>query len=314
MKISKFLPNKIRTNQDIADAHPEYSIDKISNKIGISKRHVASDDEFVSDMGTKAAESLFDKFKIDKNIVDFLILVTQSPDYLLPATSSIIHANLNLPTNAGNIDVNQGCSGYVYGLSLAKGLIKGGVAKNILLITADTYTKYISNSDKSNKTIFGDAASATLLNFKDVDKLGEFVFGTDGNGAKDLYVKGGALRYCSLNPEIFMNGPNVFNFTIRVVPKLIENVLDKNNLTSDDIDFYIFHQANKFMLSHLKRKIKIPDNKFIIDMNDFGNTVSSTIPIVLENSDLDFAGKTILLAGFGVGLSWSAVIIRNYGL
>lgn len=314
MKISKFLPNKTRTNQDIAKAHPEYSIQKISNKVGISNRHIASEDEFVSDIGTKAAENLFDKFKIDKNIVDFLILVTQSPDYLLPATSSIIHANLNLPAQSGNIDVNQGCSGYVYGLSLAKGLIKGRVAKNILLITADTYSKYISNSDKSNKTIFGDAATATLLNFKDADNLGEFVFGTDGNGAKDLYVKGGALRHCSLNPEIFMNGPNVFNFTIRVVPKLIENVLEKNNITSDDIDYYIFHQANKFMLSHLKRKIKIPDNKFIINMNDFGNTVSSTIPIALENIDLDLTGKTILLAGFGVGLSWSAVIIRNYGL
>ena len=314
MKIARYLPKEIRTNQDIAEMHPEYSIEKISKKIGISKRHIAAVDEFVSDMGTSAAEILFGKFNIDKNIIDFLILVTQSPDYLLPATSSIIHANLELPIDAGNIDINQGCSGYVYGLSLAKGLIKGGVAKNILLITADTYTKYISEEDKSNKTIFGDGASATLVTKNDADNLGEFIFGADGKGVKDLYVRGGALRDSGLSPEIIMNGPNVFNFTIRVVPKLIENVIKKNNISSDEIDYYIFHQANMFMLSHLKRKIKIPDNKFIIEMEDFGNTVSSTIPLVLENSNIDFTGKTVLLAGFGVGLSWSAVIIKNYGL
>ena len=294
--------------------HPEYSIEKISSKIGISNRHIAGANEFVSDMGTQAGKSLFSKFNIDKSIIDFLILVTQSPDYLLPATSSIIHANLELPNDAGNIDINQGCSGYVYGLSVAKGLIKGGIAKNILLITADTYTKYISKNDKSNKTIFGDAAVASLITTNDVENIGQFVFGADGKGVKDLYVRGGALRDSGLNPELIMNGPNVFNFTIRVVPDLVKNVIKKNNITSGEIDYYIFHQANMFMLSHLKRKIKIPDSKFIVEMDDFGNTVSSTIPLVLENSNIDFRGKTLLLAGFGVGLSWSAVIIKNYGL
>jgi len=314
LKIAKFLPKETRTNQDIAATHPEYSIEKISTKIGISKRHVSRSDEFVSDMGTGAAKRLFSKYDIDKNSIDFLILVTQSPDYLLPATSSIIHANLELSINAGNIDINQGCSGYVYGLSVAKGLIKVGVATNILLITADTYTKYISDQDKSNKTIFGDGASATLLTINDADNLGEFVFGADGKGVSDLYVRGGALRDKGLSPELIMNGPNVFNFTIKVVPNLIESVIRKNNISRDEIDYFIFHQANMFMLNHLKRKINIPDHKFIVKMENFGNTVSSTIPLVLESSDIDFTGKNVLLAGFGVGLSWSAVVIKNYGL
>lgn len=313
MKISIYLPKKIRTNLDISKIHPDYSVEKISKKIGISKRHIAGSKEYVSDMGAKAAKILFSEYNIDRSQIDFLILVTQSPDYLLPATSSIIHAKLGLSNNSGNIDVNQGCSGYLYGLSLAKGLIKGGMSKNILLISADTYTKYISNKDKSNMTIFGDGASASLITQNDADNIGDFIFGADGNGVKDLYVKGGALRGPKLKPEISMNGPNVFNFTIRVVPKLVKDVLEKNNLSSDEIDYYIFHQANMFMLGHLRRKLKIPENKFIIEMENYGNTVSTTIPIVLKNSNEDFFGKTILLAGFGVGLSWSAAIIKNYG-
>jgi len=314
LKIAKFFPQKTRSNHDIVEMHPDYSVEKISKKIGISNRYIAGKDEFASDLGSNAAKNLFIKYNIDRSEIDFLILVTQSPDYLLPATSSIIHANIGLSNKAGNIDVNQGCSGYLYGLSLAKGLLKGGISKNVLLITADTYTKYISNEDKSNKTIFGDAATASLITIKDANNIGEFIFGTDGKGVKDLYVKGGALRNTGLKPEIFMNGPNVFNFTIRVVPELIKNVLDNNNISIDEIDYYIFHQANMFMLNHLRKKINIPKNKFIIDMESSGNTVSSTIPIVLENSEINFSGKTILLAGFGVGLSWSAVVIRNYGL
>ena len=314
MKIAKYLPKKTRSNLDIAKAHPEYSVEKISEKIGIFNRHVSADNEYASDLGTKAAQILFEKYNIDKSSIDFLILVTQSPDFLLPSTSSIIQHNLSLSNDIGNIDVNQGCSGYIYGISIAKGLTEGGISKNVLLITSDTYTKYINDTDKSNKTIFGDGATATLISKNESKNIGFFKFGCDGKGVKDLYVKGGALKNKFSKPEIFMNGPNVFNFTIRVVPKLIKNVMEINNIEPCEIDYYIFHQANKFMLNHLKRKLKIPDEKFIIEMENFGNTVSSTIPIVLESNKFNFKGKTLLLAGFGVGLSWSAVVIKNYGL
>lgn len=323
--ISYYLPEAILSNDLINQEFPEWDIEKISSKTGINSRHISADDEFSSDMAVKAAEKLFMEHNIDKSTIDFLLFCTQSPDYFLPTTACVIQERLGLNTTIGALDFNLGCSGFVYGLSLAKGLIAGGMANNVLLITSETYSKFIHPKDKSNKTIFGDAAAATLISSEaGFCSIGNFVFGTDGKGAENLIVKQGGMRFpVSNNNEdisdefgnvrndknLFMNGTEIFNFTGEFVPKLTEAILEKSNLTKDNVDLFIFHQANKYMLNHLRKKIKIPEEKFFIAMHHCGNTVSSTIPIALYEAQKE--GRlanccNLILAGFGVGYSWAA--------
>lgn len=323
--ISYYLPDAILSNDLINQEFPEWDIEKISSKTGISSRHISANDEFSSDMAVKAAEQLFAEHNIDKSTIDFLLFCTQSPDYFLPTTACIIQEKLGLNTTIGALDFNLGCSGFVYGLSLAKGLIAGGMANNILLITSETYSKFIHPKDKSNKTIFGDAAAATLISSEGgFCSIGDFVFGTDGKGAENLIVKQGGMRFPVSNDNkdvsdefgnirndknLFMNGTEIFNFTGEFVPKLAEAILEKSNLTKDNIDLFIFHQANRYMLNHLRKKIKIPEEKFFIAMEHCGNTVSSTIPIALYEAQKQGKLKELknmILAGFGVGYSWAA--------
>jgi 3-oxoacyl-[acyl-carrier-protein] synthase III len=327
--ISYYLPEDILSNEKINTAFPEWDIDKISSKTGIKNRHIAAPGEFSSDMAVKAAEKLFAENNIDKSSIDFLLLCTQSPDYFLPTTACIVQDRLGLPTAAGALDFNLGCSGFVYGLGLAKGLISGGLAKNVLLITAETYSKFIHPKDKSNLTIFGDAAAATLVSGEDgFCSIGNFEFGTDGRGANNLIVKNGGMRnsvtgastdivdeYQNVQNDnnLYMNGAEIFNFTIESVPKLIKNVLLKNQLEAEGIDLYVFHQANKYMLNHLRKKLGISDEKFFIFLEGCGNTVSSTIPIALLEAGKQHKtpqGATALLAGFGVGYSWAGCTLH----
>jgi 3-oxoacyl-[acyl-carrier-protein] synthase-3 len=325
---SYYLPKEELTNFDLNQQFPEWNVDKISSKTGIKNRHISAPDEFSSDMAIKAAEKLFEENKIDRNSIDFLLLCTQSPDYLLPTTACILQHKLKLNTNCGALDFNLGCSGFVYGLSLAKGLISGKMAKNILLITAETYTKFIHPKDKSNKTIFGDAAAATLISSENgIFEIGDFIFGTDGSGAENLIVKNGGLRnpfhvskdsideYGNVRNDnnLFMNGSSIFNFTSESVPSLIEEILKKIQSDITEIDLFVFHQANKYMLNHLRKKIGIPEEKFYLAMEHCGNTVSSTIPIALFEAMKDDKVKNcknILLAGFGVGYSWASCNLK----
>ncbi|WP_281234396.1 ketoacyl-ACP synthase III [Flavobacterium gelatinilyticum] len=329
--VSYYLPEAILSNDLINKDFPEWDIEKISSKTGINSRHISAADEFSSDMAVKAAEKLFKEHNIDKSSIDFLLFCTQSPDYFLPTTACIIQEKLGLKTSIGALDFNLGCSGFVYGLSLAKGLIAGSMAQNVLLITAETYSKFIHPKDKSNKTIFGDASAATLISSENgFCSIEKFVFGTDGKGAENLIVKQGGMRYpVSENEDIedefgnirndknlFMNGTEIFNFTGEFVPKLTESILEKSDLSKDDIDLFIFHQANKYMLNHLRKKIKIPEDKFFIAMEHCGNTVSSTIPIAIYEAQKQAKfneAKNVVLAGFGVGYSWGAcnLIIGN---
>ena len=230
-----------------------------------------------------------------------------------------------MPTTCGALDFNLGCSGYIYGLSLAKGLIMGGIAKNVLLLTGETYTKHLHPKDKGNRTIFGDAGSATLIAAEGFAEIGNFSLGTDGKGAENLMVRTGAFRYKSplndlkfdekANPTssdyLFMNGSEIFNFTIDVVPSLVNDTLNKNELLKEDIDGYVFHQANAFMLNFLRKKLKIEEGQFHYYMSEVGNTVSATIPIVLceELKENKLKGN-LLLAGFGVGYSWGGCILK----
>jgi 3-oxoacyl-[acyl-carrier-protein] synthase-3 len=318
--VSYYLPEEVLTNEMISRDHPEWSVEKISAKTGIHSRHIASADEYSSDMAITAAEALIKEYNIDRTIFDYVILCTQSPDYFLPTTACILQERLSLPQHVGAIDFNLGCSGYVYGLGLAKGLIVSEQASNILLITAETYSKFMHKDDKSNKTLFGDAAAATWISNEpgEYGAVQRFTYGTDGSGAESLIVKNGGMRYQERNPDdtgtyLFMDGKAVFEFTVFKVPPLIAATLSKHEMTLDDIDLFIFHQANEFMLNTVRSKIGIPKEKFYIFLNDCGNTVSSTIPIALKEA---FAsgrikkGDKVLLAGFGVGLSWGATILN----
>ncbi len=329
--ISYYLPSQTLDNEEINQLFPEWSVDKISAKTGIVRRPIAAPDEFSSDMGITAANSLFEEHGIDRNEIDFILFCTQSPDYFLPTTACVMQDRLGIPTTAGALDFNLGCSGYIYGLSLAKGLVETGIAKNVLLITAETYSKFIHPADKGVRTIFGDAAAATLISCSSTDKdmIGPFVLGTDGKGAEKLMVKNGGMRHPYLNNEsafsedsvgnfkssdhLYMKGSDIFVFTLVSVPKLCQDIMEKAKLTYEDIDLVIFHQANKHMLEALRKKINIPEEKFYIFITNCGNTVSSTIPIALYEAIKEGKAKKgdkIMLVGFGVGYSYGATIVQ----
>lgn len=251
--------------------------------------------------------------------IEFVIFCTQSPDYFLPTSACLIQDRLGISTVAGALDINLGCSGYIYGLSLAKGLVETGQVDNVLLITAETYSKYIRENDMSVRAIFGDAAAATFVKKNTCSSqgsIGPFIFGTDGSGADNLIVKNGASRESFDSKDgvfLAMNGPQIFSFTLEKVNDAIDTLLKKTNLSEELVDYFIFHQANKFMLDHLRKRCKISEGKFIIDLEEFGNTVSSTIPIALSraiNNKRIEKGDLIMLVGFGVGYSWGATLVR----
>jgi 3-oxoacyl-[acyl-carrier-protein] synthase-3 len=323
--ISYFLPSSVVSNQDLVAEFPEWTAEKVAKKVGINTRHISDKNETAADLAENAANKFFEEHNISPHEIDFLLLCTQSPDYFLPTTACVLQHKLKIPTSAGALDFNLGCSGYIYGLAIAKGLVQSGVAKNVLLLTAETYSKHIHKSDKGNKTIFGDAASASLISISGFAEICDFDLGTDGSGAQNLMVKTGGLRYKNslqemsvdengahcFSDNLYMNGSEIFNFTIDIVPKLVENILRKNNLLKNEIDLFVFHQANKYMLDFLRKKIKIEESKFYFYLKDVGNTVSSTIPIALYHAKIDRKLKgNILLAGFGVGYSWGGGVLK----
>ncbi|MET3034923.1 ketoacyl-ACP synthase III [Chryseobacterium sp. NRRL B-14859] len=318
-KIEYYLPEQVLTNKDLEREFPEWSSERIREKVGITQRHVSSENETVLDLAIQSTEKIFKEY--DRNAIDFVLFCTQSPDYFLPTTACILQDKLGLRKNIGAMDFNLGCSGFIYGLAFAKGLIAAGIAQSILLVTSETYTKHIHPKDKGNRCIFGDASASVIIE-KD-ENAGDYRFclGTDGSGAENLIVKKGAFRTDSelnpnheFNPEnLYMNGPEIFNFTIENIPGLVKDTMELNQLTMDDIDYFVFHQANSFMLNYLRRKIKIPAEKFYIDMEKTGNTVSATIPIALKNmvdKKLLKKGDKVLMAGFGVGYSWGATVLE----
>ena len=322
--IAYYLPTTVLTNEQIAERFPEWSAEKVAGKVGITERHIAADNETAIDMAQKAAEQLFAQ-GVDKSQIDFVLLCTQSPDYFLPSSACILQDRLGLSKNCGAFDFNLGCSGYEYGLAVAKGLIVAGIAQNILLLTAETYTKYIHPQDKGNMTIFGDGASATLVSTEGFAEIGEVVLGTDGSGAENLIVRSLAARNKALmndaqsdedgnivsGDHLYMHGGNVFNFTADVVPDMVEKLLAKSGLQQDEVDLWVFHQANKYMINYLRKLLDIDKDKFYIFMEKVGNTVSSTIPIALcEARKEDRLHGHVLLAGFGVGLSWGGVMLH----
>lgn len=323
--ISYYLPDQVVSNQDLVEEFPEWSVEKIAKKVGVNSRHVAGNGQCASDLAELAALKLFVECGIEKSCIDFVLLCTQSPDYFLPTTACVLQERLGLSMRCGALDFNLGCSGFVYGLALAKGLIESHTASNVLLITAETYNKHIHERDKGNRTIFGDAAAATLVSIDGFAQIGNFELGTDGSGAGNLIVKSGAMRHPdkyddlvldkSGNPvssdHLFMNGSEIFNFTLETVPGLVEEVVKKNEIMSDEVDLYVFHQANQYMLSCLFGLMGIGEDKGFVYMSKVGNTVSSTIPIALyEAQKVNRLKGNVVIAGFGVGYSWGACVLK----
>ena len=325
--ISYYLPEKVVTNEELLKEFPEWSVDKVAQKVGVDARHLASKGETAGDMAEKAAHILFEEYDIDSQSIDFIMLCTQSPDYFLPSTACILQDRLGIPTSAGAFDYNLGCSGCIYGMAIAKGLITSGIAKNVLLLTAETYNKYLHPSDKSNRSIFGDGAAACLISTEGIAEIGEFTLGTDGSGANNLIVKTGAARHnqptgMSVEDDeghlwyddyLYMNGGAIFNFTLDAVPVMMKDILTKNNLAKEVIDYYVFHQANKFMLNTIRKVCVLPKDKFYVNLAETGNTVSSTVLIGLkeciDNKSIT-AGMKVMISGFGVGLSWGGTILH----
>jgi len=322
--LTYYLPERVLTNEDLNNEFPDWSVDKITAKIGVRSRHLAGATEYVSDMAVAASKKLFTEYSITPSTIDFILLCTQSPDYFLPTTACLVQDRLGIPTHAGALDFNQGCSGFVYGLAMAKGLVLSGIARNVLLITAETYSRHIHHSDRGNRSIFGDAAAATLISDSGFARIEDFELGTNGAGASQLIVKNGGMRQPRsfdaqpFNPDdyLFMDGTGIFNFTLGQVPLLTNRILEKHGLGLHEVNWFVFHQANRFMLDHLRKKIGIPEEKFLMYMESCGNTVSSTIPIVLKEAHGDGrfrGGDCVLLASFGVGLSWAGTVLKITG-
>lgn len=325
--ISYYLPPAVLTNADLCTIFPGLNEQDIFKRTGIKKRHITSPGIVGSDLAFFAAEKLFAEHKIDKSEIDFLIFCTEGLDYKGPATACVLQDRLQLKTDCGAIDIPFGCTGFTYCLSIAKVLINAGQATNVLVLTSDIPSTVIHPDDSELRMIFGDAGAATLVTTSTDDStIDNFSFGTDGSGAKNLIVKRSGTRHAPDKAwleehsnvggmeygRMEMNSIEIFNFTLRTVPKLVDAILEKNGLKKEDIDLFLFHQANAFLLNVLRRKIKIEEDKFFVSMENVGNTVSASIPIALYEAikcGKAKKGDRILLAAFGIGYSWSGTVI-----
>jgi len=326
--ISYYVPEKKLTNDELAVLFPEWDADSIFQRTGIKERGISAENELSSDKAVKAANLLFSEYDIDISTIDFLIFCTQTPDYITPSSACLIQHRLGLKKSIGALDVNLGCTGFVYILGLAKGMIEANIARNILLLNSESLTGLLHPKDKSSRIVFGDAATAVLVSGRDNQGIGEFVFGTNGVGADYMIIKAGGFRNpfkdniiteftddtgnTSSDEFFYMKGTSILSFTLDVGPKMVNELLQMTSQTKDDIDYYIFHQANAFVLQLLQKKLNIPSERFCINLSNTGNTVSCTIPIALRDS-LDTGkikqGDKVMCVSFGVGLSWAATII-----
>lgn len=326
--ISYYLPEQVLTNEDLSTIFPHFSKKDIFTRTGIRQRFISAPLEIGSDVAFASAEVFFKEHQIDKGEIDFLIFCTEGLDFKAPATACILQERIGLPRHCGAIDVPLGCTGFVYGLSLAKALVESSQATNVLLLTSDVPSKVIHPQDSELRSIFSDGGASTLISFDACEQgIGNFVFGTDGKGYENLIVRYSGSRepitgqwlnqYKNADGmkwgKMEMNGTEIFIFAIKVVPGLVKQVLEKNATRFEDIDLFIFHQASGFLLEILRKKIKIPKEKFFVYLENVGNTVSATIPIALKEAIKQGKAKKgdkILLAGFGIGYSWAGTVIK----
>ena len=327
--ISYYLPENQLTNKDLCALFPNVSEEEIFYKSGVKTRHIASQEQTALELGIASAKTLFQEYDISPNEIDFLIFCTECYEFPAPAASCVMQDLLKIPKSAGAMDIHLGCSGFVYGLSVAKALILSEQASNILFITSEIETRVLHPNDLNLRMIFGDGSAATLISGKqntNTPLIGQTIFGTDGAGHKHLQVPQSGFRnpitkewletYQDVggmpNGKMVMNGQEILIFTLKVVPTLVNNLLEKAGLNVNQIDKFVFHQANAYLLEVLRKKMAIPKEKYIIHLENIGNTVSSTIPIALKEAlktGQIKPGERCLIAGFGIGFSWAGAII-----
>ena len=312
--IAYHLPADRQDNAAICAAH-DFDEAFIAGKLGIGARYIAGPEESTADLATAAVRALFESGAAAPDQIGLLMVVTQTPDYCLPHTSALVHANLGLPKSVAAFDVNLGCSGFVYGLSAAQGFMAANDIEYGLLVTAEEYSKVMDPADRNTAPLFGDGAAAALLSRSPRYAIGRTTFGTDGSRHEALIVPGSGTHAGAAAP-LAMEGRAIFNFMMSEVPGDVSACLGANGLDADDIDAWVFHQASKFMLQSVAKRIGIPQDKLVLDLEDGGNTTSSTIPIALARQVFkrDAPPRRVFLSGFGVGLSWASTVLTLNGV
>lgn len=299
-EIASYLPNNKISNYEKKEKF-DLDDDFIENKIGVKYHCVKEENEKASDLCVKAFENLSKKVTLDTNEIDCCIVVTQNPDFNLPHTSAIVHGKLELTNNCACFDISLGCSGYVYGLSNIISFMKSNNLKKGLLFTADPYSEIIDKEDKNTALLFGDGATVSLITENSLYCPLNFSFGTNGSAYNELLC----------NEKLYMNGRAVFNFTATTIPKHIKKLLEDNFMDDTNIDKYVLHQGSKYIVDTIRKRLKVNENKVPFDMYEYGNTISSSIPIILEKEIKNLDNKNIVISGFGVGLSWGSAILKR---
>ncbi len=302
--IEYFLPKKRENNKNFKKDNPKVNIERIKEKTGINNRYISGEKETVIDISVKAIKKILKKFP--KNSIDFLILVTQTSTYRIPTSACIIQNELKLKKDIIAFDMNLGCSGFIYALRVASSLIASDQAKNGIVICADTYTKYISKTNTACRPIFSDAAAAVLISKSKKNKIGPFELGSDGSGADALQLPTGTN-------EIVMNGAKVLTFAMDIVPENVKKLLKKIRINKEKINKFIFHQASKYILDNINRRLSLKKEKIFENYGKVGNTISASIPIALKDANSQrklFSNNKIVVAGYGVGLSWGSALIK----
>lgn len=312
------LPEAVESNEDLLIQNPDWDMAKVYEKTGVARRYLAAPGQTAADLCVEAAEKLFQSGQVPKSEIDALLFCTQSPDYALPTTACIIQDRLKLPTRTAAFDFNLGCSGFVYGLAVAGTMVDSRLSQNVLLLCGETYTKYIDAHDRACRPIFSDAGSATLIQRSEQPRIGPFVLGTDGSGHCNLIVPNSGSRsmgegLLNGNKRLKMDGPRVFLFTRSTVPGAVKSLLAQAEMTVEDVDLFVFHQASKLVLDDLTKNLRLPVEKVVQDLETIGNTVSAAIPIALKraaDAGRLAKGRLVMLVGFGVGYSWGACLVR----
>jgi 3-oxoacyl-[acyl-carrier-protein] synthase III len=328
--IASAVPTAWEGIEPAAERFGRESAEKTSAAVGVQRRRVAPEGMCTSDLAAAAGQRLLRETGCEAQDIGGLIFISQTPDYVLPGTCHVLQRQLGLPNSIFALDVNLACSGYVYGLWLGASLILT-TGKKVLVLVGDTMTRLVSPEDRSVALLFGDAAAATLLEPNPQARPMYFDLGADGSGVEHLIVKAGGCRqprsaetsrrrqYEGENwrsdEELSMNGPEVFAFTLKQTAATVKNVLDLAGWSMEDIDAMVCHQSNVFMLEHLRKKLKVPAEKFVVEMREFGNTNSASIPMALTSSThwrtrCSQGGARLLLCGYGAGFSWASAALE----
>lgn len=301
--IAVYVPPQRASNRDLME---RFELDEqfLGEKIGVFNRAIKAADEDTSDLALKALEALIAQRGLERGKIEALVVVTQNPDTNLPHVSAMVHARAKLSEDCAAFDVSLGCSGYVYGLSVLQSFLAANGLSCGVLITCDPYSKIIDPEDKNTVLLFGDAATATLIGPRPVYACDSFVFGTQGDLNGALVCRNGVLH---------MNGREVFNFAATKVPRNLEKLFAKAQVAKEDVDSFIFHQGSRYIVETIVKRCGLNKEKIRIDIEDTGNTVSSSIPILFQRELTNPESKTVVLSGFGVGLSWASCVCKRIG-